>query len=189
MGKVYFVNAVGTDLFKVGFTAGDTRARIRSLQTACPYDLEVYDTIIHPDAQAIEREIHQKLSGYHRRGEWFEVDRNVIDRVIAEYSDTGSPWVQLTDGQACVIVNVETEKVYVRLSDMPPFKAMIYMGTSRQVIMFDDDEACIELEEIEQDEPQHAGEWAALRSRVLRQARRYCAEQRSRFGAARPERP
>lgn len=41
MGRVYFIEAIGAERIKIGFTSGDPAVRLRDLQTACPFMLRV----------------------------------------------------------------------------------------------------------------------------------------------------
>jgi hypothetical protein len=69
-GLVYFIRLVENPLlFKVGFTT-NLRGRLRCLQTACPFDLEIFHAL--PGSIGDEQRIHRLLSQESRRGEWFE---------------------------------------------------------------------------------------------------------------------
>lgn len=71
-GFVYFI-AIGAPYIshvKVGFTAGDPKARMASLQTGCPYPMSLLGFVLGNRAQ--EAELHQVFEEYHTVGEWFE---------------------------------------------------------------------------------------------------------------------
>ena len=60
--------------------------RMEALQTASPYDLTLQ--LVMPtdgNAEQIEHEIHERLSEYHWRGEWFNVTQTVVQNVFTEY--------------------------------------------------------------------------------------------------------
>lgn len=41
LGRVYFIEAIGADRIKIGFTQGDPENRSAQLQTGCPFPLAV----------------------------------------------------------------------------------------------------------------------------------------------------
>lgn len=75
MPFVYLI-ASGRNVIKVG-KADDVRKRVRGLQTANPFEMQVFHTIECSGAHvgALEKLIHKRLKRYHMRGEWFCVER------------------------------------------------------------------------------------------------------------------
>lgn len=71
MTTVYVMRAKGTNLVKIGFTAGDVEERRRALQTGCPHELVVELTF----AGTVEDERRAHLHYRERRtiGEWFQL--------------------------------------------------------------------------------------------------------------------
>jgi len=69
-GFVYVIHAVGTNRIKIGYTT-DLKARLRSLQTAAPFPLQMLAN--WPGTEARERRVHRYLSQFRKVGEWFEV--------------------------------------------------------------------------------------------------------------------
>lgn len=73
-GKVYAIRGKDTGLYKIGYTSSDVRSRKQSLQTGCPFELEIVFWIYGDENT--ESEIHRTLAGYRKRenSEWFEVE-------------------------------------------------------------------------------------------------------------------
>jgi hypothetical protein len=78
MSVVYFV--AGGTCIKIGIST-NIKSRFASLQTSSGEDLRLLATI--PGGIALEREIHARLDGYRKRGEWFldcaEVRAAIVD--------------------------------------------------------------------------------------------------------------
>ena len=66
--KVYFIEAVGLDLVKIGF-ARDVAQRLTDLQCGSPVALRLLGTI--PGGLGMELFFHKDLAEYRVRGEWF----------------------------------------------------------------------------------------------------------------------
>jgi hypothetical protein len=64
---VYFLSAGG--FIKIGTTRGSADSRIRSIQTGCPFPIEVLGVI--PGGASAERALHSKFSHLRTHGEWF----------------------------------------------------------------------------------------------------------------------
>lgn len=71
MSTVYVLRAKGTNMVKIGFTAGDVEERRRALQTGCPHELVVELTF----AGTMEDERRAHMIHRERRGvgEWFDL--------------------------------------------------------------------------------------------------------------------
>lgn len=69
---IYFIEAVGAGLVKIGFTERDVQSRVRELQTGCPHHLRVMATVAGdlPD----EGEMHRQFAHLRAGGEWFRLD-------------------------------------------------------------------------------------------------------------------
>lgn len=72
---IYAIRAVGTPFIKIGFVEGKVGGlgrRLETLQTGCPYDLELIAQC--PGDLKLERYIHNCLleANAHQRGEWFK---------------------------------------------------------------------------------------------------------------------
>ncbi len=66
--QVYFVEAVGLDVVKIGF-ARDIGERLRKIAVGCPAPLRLLGTM--PGGPAKERDLHVALHASHVHGEWF----------------------------------------------------------------------------------------------------------------------
>jgi len=55
---------------KIGFTKEDIKSRMKSIQTGCPFELELIKKI--PGELQEERDLHQKLKEFKTVGEWFK---------------------------------------------------------------------------------------------------------------------
>lgn len=77
---VYFIQAAGGPI-KIGVTT-DINQRLRELQVANPLPLVTLGTI--PGTQALERELHLKLTQHRIRGEWFKPDDEVLAVLLRE---------------------------------------------------------------------------------------------------------
>ena len=76
MTYIYFINVLGTDLYKVGYTNNLNR-RLREIQTGNEQTLVLNLFIEFPtrfDARKNERAIHDSLKELNMNGEWFEID-------------------------------------------------------------------------------------------------------------------
>jgi len=69
-GYVYIIHAISTNRIKIGFTTKPTE-RLKSLQTACPFPLQML--ACWPGSEAREKRVHRYLKQFRQVGEWFEV--------------------------------------------------------------------------------------------------------------------
>lgn len=67
---VYVIEALGR--FKIGVT-GDIQARIKTIQTTSPGELQLICYFETDDAYELEKELHQKFEKKRIQGEWFEL--------------------------------------------------------------------------------------------------------------------
>lgn len=70
---IYFIK--GGKFTKIGYTGSDVEGRIASLQTGCPYNIELLG-VIDGDVE-LERSLHKQLEKYRVRGEWFDLPDSV----------------------------------------------------------------------------------------------------------------
>jgi hypothetical protein len=71
-GVVYFLRLEGTPMVKVGFST-NLNQRISTLQTACPWQLQLEFITRTPHYAQLEKTIHRALNSSHVRGEWFDL--------------------------------------------------------------------------------------------------------------------
>lgn len=85
--RVYFIEAVGLDLVKIGYTA-DLTERLRKLAPGCPARLRLLGTV--PGGLQIERHYHERLASCRTRGEWFRKSP-ALDAIIASIDPPQPP--------------------------------------------------------------------------------------------------
>ena len=83
-GYVYFLKAEGHNIFKVGITKTTPYQRIPTIQSGCPYELSVFAYVYYSDCREKERWYHLCLEPYRMYGEWFEVESEIIEELIAQ---------------------------------------------------------------------------------------------------------
>ena len=89
-GFVYFV-AIGEPYIthvKIGFTAKDPHARMKGLQTGCPFKMRMLGFIVGNIVH--EQELHDVLRDYRLEGEWFEYS-DYVARIIRSQMETEYP--------------------------------------------------------------------------------------------------
>ena len=68
-GTIYFIEAVGCDRFKIGFTKGEVEDRRRVLQVCAPFPLRVVAAV--PGFRSDETDLHHRFAPLRCCGEWF----------------------------------------------------------------------------------------------------------------------
>jgi Meiotically Up-regulated Gene 113 (MUG113) protein len=77
---IYFIEAVGADAVKVGYTAADSRgqggkvgveARLAGLRTGCPFPLRVLKLV--EGGPPTEKKLHRMWAAHRLEGEWFRL--------------------------------------------------------------------------------------------------------------------
>src|SRR5688572_19771645 len=69
---IYFIEAVGAGLVKIGFTERDVQDRLRELQTASPHRLKLVASISGDIND--ESALHKSFAHLRQVGEWFRID-------------------------------------------------------------------------------------------------------------------
>jgi hypothetical protein len=82
---IYIINQIGSNFWKIGYTAKSAESRLRNLKTGSPRALIVYTQF--PGEAYDEKILHNLLFSYHTDGgdEWFEAERAIIDNAINEW--------------------------------------------------------------------------------------------------------
>ena len=83
MSTVYVLRAKGTNLVKIGFTAGDVEERRRALQTGCPHELVVELTFA--GTMEDERRAHVIHRARRGVGEWFDLSEDQVRLIPANF--------------------------------------------------------------------------------------------------------
>lgn len=81
---VYFVEAIGTDRLKIGWTsATNPQARVHHLQTACPFPLEL--RLAMAASRDDELKIHRRFAALLVAGtrEWFHLRGSIAEAIDA----------------------------------------------------------------------------------------------------------
>lgn len=81
-GLVYFIGVGGEYIthVKIGYTRHNPYARMRDLQTGCPFRMELLGYVL--GNQDMERELHSVLGEFCTSGEWFEYSE-YVSRIIS----------------------------------------------------------------------------------------------------------
>lgn len=66
---VYFIQAADSGPIKIGFTTGDPRSRMASLQTGNPHPLRLL--VVVPGTPEDEGSLHERFAQSRMQGEWF----------------------------------------------------------------------------------------------------------------------
>lgn len=77
-GCTYVIEAVGEQLYKVGRTGGDPRARLAQLRNTSPVALELVLVLDHPMWEDV---LHHHYREQRRHGEWFALTPIDIDEL------------------------------------------------------------------------------------------------------------
>lgn len=70
---VYFMHAVGTDFYKIGWTSTNLNTRLSNVQIGCPFEVKIVCLIETDDPVGTEKILHDKYESCRGRGEWFEL--------------------------------------------------------------------------------------------------------------------
>lgn len=87
---VYFIEAVGLNLIKIGY-AMDLRLRFTGMMTASPAALTLHGVI--PGGPKVEMEIHDRLAEHRAHGEWFHKTPAVMAEVAKAQPSEGQEWL------------------------------------------------------------------------------------------------
>jgi hypothetical protein len=78
---VYFINQVGTSIWKIG-SSFNPYARLNMIRVGNPHPLHLKYRVLGGLRE--EKTVQLALDEYHMRGEWFDVDEEVIKAVVKE---------------------------------------------------------------------------------------------------------
>lgn len=76
-GVIYFIGNSEFGIVKIGYTSRDTDARLKCLQTACPYELCILK-LINKSSQRGEANLHRHFAEYKLQGEWFALKDDLV---------------------------------------------------------------------------------------------------------------
>ena len=85
-GWIYFFEAVGQDLFKIGRTRKGPQTRAKA-STMCPHDLNFLGAIESVDIVKAEKKVHHHLRNYRLspKKEWFRAPKEVIVETMEKF--------------------------------------------------------------------------------------------------------
>jgi hypothetical protein len=90
--RVYFIEAQGTDLVKIGIAA-QPKERLRELQTASPHRLAILAEM--PGGKPKESALHRQFAAHRAAGEWFhrtpELDELIAKAAAGDFDEPGEP--------------------------------------------------------------------------------------------------
>ena len=78
---IYVIGMETTNFYKIG-CSNNPLERLKNLQTANPLPLNVVAIFTSTDMYSYESKIHEFLTEYRRKGEWFEID-NIFETIMA----------------------------------------------------------------------------------------------------------
>ena len=96
---IYLVKAEGTNLYKIGYTGGKAKNRVKAMQTGCPYKLSIIKEV--DGSQYREKLLHEAFLGKRKQGEWFEFDDETLEEVnLKMVTIQDSEW-NITETESC----------------------------------------------------------------------------------------
>jgi hypothetical protein len=89
---IYFVEALGADAIKIGYTRGladgTAHGRVSTMQSNCPLTLKLLATM--PGGYDDERELHVRFSDDWIRGDWFRASAE-LRAFISQFPEAAPP--------------------------------------------------------------------------------------------------
>jgi hypothetical protein len=87
-GCVYFFRHIGLSPVKIGYSTNESPInRFESFKTYAPYGAELLGFIMTKESKELESILHQRFSAKRLKGEWFEVSKEDVDKVVSFYSN------------------------------------------------------------------------------------------------------
>lgn len=91
-GHLYVIRCMHSEFAKVGITTLSPSKRINQLSTGCPFILQLTYSLSVSDMALAELYIHEKLSDYRIRGEWFTLKTDASRReLLKSLRNVGKP--------------------------------------------------------------------------------------------------
>jgi hypothetical protein len=86
-GMIYFVEAVGLDRIKIGYTTGMFQARLAVIQTGSP--VEIRPLMVMKDRSKLEEAVlHREFVQWRTHGEWYKLTKPIAEWLFAAWKDT-----------------------------------------------------------------------------------------------------
>jgi Meiotically up-regulated gene 113 len=119
VGYVYLLNAVETDIYKIGFSKNVIK-RVNSLKSSSPIDISIYKIYKCYKAYYVEQELHKLFIDKRVNNEWFRLDAqdlNKADGFIRDFKISNSingDVITAQSGNGFFFHSYETEKREIR---------------------------------------------------------------------------
>ena len=82
IGHIYFIQASGTNRYKIGLTTRPIEDRMKELNSKqSAYPLVLIASVQVANVKVVEKELHKAFSAYRVHGEWFELMSNEVQLV------------------------------------------------------------------------------------------------------------
>ena len=105
---IYFIKC--NDMVKIGYTKEDVQRRLHTLQVGCPYKLEILNIIEGDETQ--EKILHNRLGRHRVRGEWFELNEEVM--LVVRHPNV-APQVALAKDRTLTFRCTDAEHQYIHI--------------------------------------------------------------------------
>lgn len=125
---VYFIEAVGTNKVKIGFTDGPVENRLKQLQTGCPVPLAVR-AVVEGDLRA-EGRFHLRFAHLKQEGEWFEIGPD-----LARFMDLAEwvlPRLEVMEAKIAALVQTVGQGTAANKAVMRDFLASLPVAPTRE---------------------------------------------------------
>lgn len=81
MPAVYVLSTPNFEFIKIGVSTA-LKQRLTNIQTACPFEIELWLTIRSPKHKEIEAHLHERMQHCKTKGEWFAPDSDDLDDLL-----------------------------------------------------------------------------------------------------------
>jgi hypothetical protein len=87
-GCVYFFRHIGLSPVKIGYSNNESPLkRFESFKTYAPYGAELLGFIMTKESKELETILHERFSANRLKGEWFEISKEDVEKVVSFYSN------------------------------------------------------------------------------------------------------
>ena len=80
-GSVYVIS-VNNEYYKIGY-ANNVRKRVRQMQHACPYPIQIVHIIMTDHTIRLETALHKRYRHRHVQGEWFKLSPDEVQALCS----------------------------------------------------------------------------------------------------------
>ena len=77
---IYLIKTKDNDFYKIGYTSNSVKKRLKSIQTCCPYKLEIINKVNGSIQE--EKILHTLFKEHKTQGEWFKLDKIYLDILL-----------------------------------------------------------------------------------------------------------